>query len=494
MKKADPLRAEIDLVRVERDPLSAEVDLLRVEIDPPGPELDPLRVEVDLLRVEADRLSAEVDPLRTASVLLVAVNYAPEQGGFAPRSTAMARDLAAIAEQVVVFTGAPASARSAFSRIPTQTRRDVEHDRGVRVVRHQHHLPSQPNRPAGLSGMPGLAGLSGLGGLSGLSRARYERSFLRAVLRSPLRNAPDVVIGVLPSVGAAVAAARIAHRCRVPLILVVQDLAASLTWDGGLVGAAVARGQAEALREATRVVLIGAGLRTPVVALGVDRARIDVLADWSLTLPERPEPTAARARIGVAADDFVVLHIGNIGFGQDVPTLVRAARRIARRFGSPIAQHLRLVLVGEGSQRESLETAAADLPDVRFLNPVSAGEYPGLLAAADALVVTELPGCPDRTLPSRLETYLRAGRPVVAAINPDGDADRLLRSVPAAAMIVPPGDSGALAMALIRLRDDEHELAGLRAGAGDYADAAISGGGTGRGMRDVVRTVLTNPR
>jgi glycosyltransferase involved in cell wall biosynthesis len=309
-----------------------------------------------------------------------------------------------------------------------------------------------------------------------------------------------VVIGVLPSVGAGVAAARIAQRCGVPLILVVQDLAASPTREAGLVGAAFARGQAEVLREATRVVLIGAGLRTTVLALGVDRARIDVLADGSPTLPERPEPAPARARIGVAADDFVVLHIGNIGFGQDVPMLVRAARRVAGRTSGRLGRDLRLVLVGEGSQRESLVAAAADLPDVRFLDPVGAGDYPGLVAAADVLVVTELPGCPDRTLPGRLESYLRAGRPVLAAINPDGDADRLLRSVPAAAVIVPPGDSAALALALIRLRDDEHELAGLRAAARDYADAAIrgasasAGAGAERGLRDVVRTVLTNPR
>ena len=41
-----------------------------------------------------------------------------------------------------------------------------------------------------------------------------------AVLGSSVRSAPDVVIGVLPSVGAAVAAARVARRNRVPLLLV----------------------------------------------------------------------------------------------------------------------------------------------------------------------------------------------------------------------------------------------------------------------------------
>ena len=446
------------------DPLRADVDLLRFEDD-------PLRAEVDLLRLEAERLSAEVDPLRAATVLIVGVDYAPERTGFAPHTTAMARDLSKIAERVIVFTGVTEEGRSPFSRIPGQTRRTIEHDRGVQVVRLRHHVPSRPG---------------------GLSQARCDRSFLRAVLGTPLRNAPDLVIGVLPSVGAAVAAARVAQRAGVPLLLVVQDLVPMSSRDGGLVGSSVARGQEEALRQAARVVLVGSGLRAALVALGVERARIDVLADWTRPRPPEQDPAAARARIGVAADDFVVVHIGNIGHGQDVPILVRAARRIAGRVGERM-KDLRLLLVGAGSQRAALEAAAADLPGVRFVDPVTAGEYPALLAAADVLVVTELPGVPDKTLPSRLESYLRAGRPVVAAINPDGDADRVLRSVPGAAVIVPAGDSDALVTVLIRLRDDPVERARLRDMARNYAAAADRRASARPGLRDVVRTVLTSP-
>jgi colanic acid biosynthesis glycosyl transferase WcaI len=477
MTTADPQRAEIDLLRVEigADPRSAELDPLQVEVD-------PLQVEVDLLRVEADRLSAEVDPLRAANVLIVGLHYAPEQIGYAPRSTAMARDLATIAQRVTVFTGAATDARGLLDRIGGRAGRST-HDHGVHLVRHQHHLPARAGGPA---------------------RARTERSFLRAVLRTPLRDAPDLVIGVLPSAGAAVAAARIAHRFRAPLLLLVHDVVA--TRDTGLAGSAIARGQAEALRQATRVVLVGPGLRASVIALGIDRARIDVLADWSPSLPVKQEPATARARLGVAPDELLALYVGNVGLGQDVSTVVRAVRRIAGRAARTEQQeahrggtdpagagrrNLRMLLVGEGSQRTDLQSASADLPGVSWLDPVTAADYPGLLAAADVLVVSEPPGRLDRTLPSRLESYLRAGRPVIAAVNPGGDADRALRSVPAAVLVVPPGDSGALATALTRWRDDQPERARLRAGARGYAEAELGGAGTARGLRDVVRTALT---
>jgi putative colanic acid biosynthesis glycosyltransferase WcaI len=425
-------------------------------------DVDPLRAEVELLRTEADRLGAEVDPLRVANLLIVAVGYTPQDSAVARYTTVMARDLATIAERVAVFTGLTDEPRRL--RLPGSSRRTFSHDRGVHLVRHRYHSPTRPG---------------------GLGRARYERSFLRAVLGTQVRSTPDVVIGVLPSIGAAVAAARVAYRFRAPLMLVVQDLVATRTRDGGLVGTALARGQAEALRQAARVALVDAELRPAVEALGVAPHRIQVLADR--VLPEEQVPAAARLRLGVPVDGLVVVHIGNIGSGQDVPTLVRAARRIADQE----AVQVRFVLVGEGSQREGLQLATADLPAVRFRDPVTASEYPLLLAAADVLVVTERSGHPDRTLPSRLQSYLRAGRPIVAAVNADGDADRLLQSVGGAAVTVPAGDDGMLASVLIRLRNDGRERIRLADCARDYADAVIRGGNPAGGLRAIVRTVLS---
>jgi glycosyltransferase involved in cell wall biosynthesis len=471
----DQTRLDVDRARLEVDRARLDVDRARLEVD----QVDPLRVEVDLLRVEADRLSAEVDPLRSAGLLVVAVNYAPEQIGFAPRSTAMARDLAAIAARVTVLTAAPDEPVRGLARIPGQSRRSTDQEQGVQLIRHSYRQPRS----------------------GGSRRVRYEHGFLRAALRTPIRDTPDLVIGVLPAVGAGVAAARIAQRFRVPLLLMVHDVVAPRNRDGGLTGSSIARGQAEALRQASRVVLVGTGLRAAVIALGVDKARIDVLADWTPSLPVKQEPVTARARLGITPDQLVVLHVGNIGPGQDVSTLVRAARRIvgqtrqSQQVGQPAkpltgAGSLQVLLVGEGSQREELRNASADLPSVRFLAPVSGGDYPGLLSAADVMVVTEPVGRPDRTLPSRLESYLRAGRPVVAAVNPDGEAERALRSVPGAVLVVPPGDPGALASVLIRLRDDETERTRLREAARGYADAGLTGTVTARGLRDVVRSAL----
>lgn len=425
-----------DGLRVEGAP-----DPLRVDAAP-----DALRAEVELLRAETDLLGEQADPLRAATLLAVAVGYAPETTGAAPHVTAMARDLATLAERVLVLTGVPPRPGDLLRRLRPAARRTFEHDRGVHLVRHRHHPPL-------------LAGTS-------MASAVAERAFLRSVLATPVRNPPDLVVGFLPTAAAGIAAARQAQRFGVPLILVVQELtpvgSPSLP-----AGSAMARARLEALRQASRVVVVSSRLRATVVAQGIAQDRVELLADWSPGRRDELTPAVARSRLGLAPDGFVAVHVGNVGPGQDVATLVAAARELARA-----TVPVRVLVVGEGSHRPALERASADLPLVQFADPVTAGRYPALLGAADVLVALEPPGVPDRTLPSRIRSFVRAGRPVVAALNPGGPADRALRAVPGVALIVAPGDPVALAAALARLRDDVDERLGMAAVARKYAEAA----------------------
>jgi colanic acid biosynthesis glycosyl transferase WcaI len=404
------------------------------------------------------------DPLRDLGVLIVGANYAPEAIGVGPHTTSMARSLAAITARVTVFTGIPHNPAGSLPLVYRRNRRSYGSDAKVDLVRHRHHIPTAQG---------------------GVGRLRFELGFARAVLATPVRHVPDLVIGVMPSVGGGFAAARLAERFSVPLVVVLQELAGARRLEGGLVGAAIARRQAWALRQATRVVIVREELRAAVRALGVGDGRIDLVANWSFNPTLRLDRRTARARLGLPKDGFLVIHSGNIGFGQDVPTVVRAARRLAGR-GPDVG----FLLVGDGSQRKALELATADLPGVMFLDPVNAQNYPVLLAAADVLVLNERPGHPDRTLPSKLRSYLLAGRAIVAAVNPDSETDQALRAVPGAALTVMPGDAQALAAALARLRDGVQECDRMGVAANSFAESAVIGTTVAGGLRDVVRNAL----
>jgi len=114
---------------------------------------------------------------------------------------------------------------------------------------------------------------------------------------------------------------------------------------------------------------------------------------------------------------------------------------------------VRLLLVGEGPSREGLEDAAQELgivDRVHFLG--FRDDVPRVLSALDCFV---LPSLSEGLSIATLEA-MAAGLPVVVT---DSGGPSELVSDGESGLIVPPGDSSALAQALIAVLHD-HDLAG----------------------------------
>jgi colanic acid biosynthesis glycosyl transferase WcaI len=118
---------------------------------------------------------------------------------------------------------------------------------------------------------------------------------------------------------------------------------------------------------------------------------------------------------------------------------------------------IRFLLVGDGNQRAAVAAHAASVPNVEVLPPVDSDDYPLLLAAADVLLVSEQPGTGEMSLPSKLTSYLAAGRPVLAAVSSDGACAKELARTHGAGHVVAPGDPARLLEALLHLKA-HHEL------------------------------------
>ena len=146
-----------------------------------------------------------------------------------------------------------------------------------------------------------------------------------------------------------------------------------------------------------------------------------------------------RRRLGWAEDDVVALHSGNMGLKQGLKYLVAAARLAS----APV----RVVLMGDGSQRAALEGLGAGVERLSFLPPSDSADFPDVLASADVLVVNERATAVDMSLPSKLTSYFSVGRPVVAAVPAGGgtaaEVDRSCGGV-----LVPPEEPVALLLLL----------------------------------------------
>jgi glycosyltransferase involved in cell wall biosynthesis len=98
-------------------------------------------------------------------------------------------------------------------------------------------------------------------------------------------------------------------------------------------------------------------------------------------------------------------------------------------------------------------TTELGLTNVSFVPLQPDGLYESMLRAADVLLLNQRASVKDMALPGKLTSYFASGRPVIAAIAVDSDADREIRKSHAG-ITVPPDDPAALASAILRLRDD----------------------------------------
>lgn len=399
-------------------------------------------------------------------VLVVGINYWPEPTGIAPYTTAMAEYLAECGAQVTVLTGVPhypgwRIADSHRRRLSTTERRN-----GVDVIRLRHVVPRE---------------------MTALRRAAYEASFLTHATMRGLRQQPDLVLASTPALGGALAAASVSRRVGAPLTVVVQDLVALATTQTGIKGggrltAATSRLEGAALRAASTVAVVSPGFVPAVRAYGVAAERIAVLRNWAHITPARLTRDEARARLAWPTDQFLAVYTGNMGLKQDLGNVVEAARILSRGVSS-----IRTILVGDGSQRSALEAQAQGLWNVRFTGIIDEKLYPVVLAAADVLIVNERASVGEMSLPSKLTSYLAAGRPILAAVAEEGATQRELLGTDGAACVVPPGDPARLAAALTAISRDGAKRDTMSIAGASYASRNL----TREGSLDALRALMS---
>lgn len=384
-----------------------------------------------------------------ARILLVGINYRPETTGIAPYTADLAEHYRAAGHDVTVVTGFPHY--PAWRHEPGERRlRVAESIDGVRVLRRRHYVP--PSQSA-------------------LRRAAYEASFLlHGALSRPTR--PDVVIGVVPSLSGGILARLFAARAGAPYALIFQDTMAPAARQSGIGGGARVAGMTAmlerwAVARAGVVAIASPSFRSYLVGIGVDERRIIDFPNWSHLKPASVDARIVRKRLGWSDDETIVLHAGNMGLKQGLQQVVNTAR-LAAEMGAPV----RFVLMGEGSQRRALEEMAEGVSHLAFLPFQPEDEVPNILAAADALLVSERATVIDMSLPSKLTAYFAAGRPIIAAVPPTGATAREIQRS-GAGVVVPSGDPAVLIDAVRQLRDDRERADALGTAGRRYADSVL---------------------
>ena len=142
---------------------------------------------------------------------------------------------------------------------------------------------------------------------------------------------------------------------------------------------------------------------------------------------------------------FSVLFAGNLGSAQALEVILDAAE-LLKNF-----EEIRFVIVGDGSRREWMmrEASMRNLNSMTFPGRFPVEAMPSMMIKSSVLLVTLADTEIFRqTIPSKVQAYLAAGRPIVASLSGAG-AD-LIRDAKAG-IAVPSGNTEALAQAILSL-------------------------------------------
>lgn len=369
-------------------------------------------------------------------VAIIGLNYPPEPTGVAPYTGSAAEALAARGHGVRVITGFPHYPQ--WRVAPGYTGLTMRHWFGsVHVTRLRHPVPPR----AGMAHRIGMELVFGL----------------RAVLSRWHR--PDAVLAVSPALLATLLVVVRARLTRTPIVVWVQDiytLGAAETGRPAHLARFLRRVEGYTFRSATRVLVIHPRFRRYLSqSLGVSESRIDVVRNWTHVNPAPARSERTRRRWGWREAETVVLHAGNMGAKQGLESVVTASRLAAER-----GLALRFVLLGDGNRRRELEASGPN-PCLQFLDPLPDGEFAETLASADLLLVNELPGMTEMSVPSKLTTYFATGLPVLGAVDASSvTADEI--DLSGGGLRVSAGDPEALLDGALRLAADP----GLRAALG----------------------------
>jgi colanic acid biosynthesis glycosyl transferase WcaI len=168
---------------------------------------------------------------------------------------------------------------------------------------------------------------------------------------------------------------------------------------------------------------------------------------------------------------FVLMYSGTISISSSA-TLERILEAAALLGGDP---GIRIALVGEGLKKPDLtaKAAALRLSNVDFIPFQPYGDLPELLGSADVLLVPLDKAKSLLSVPSKLYSFMAAGRPILGLAHPDSEVFSLIRET-GCGVCAPPDDPAAIAAAIRALKADAAGREKMARAGRAYAEAHFS--------------------
>jgi glycosyltransferase involved in cell wall biosynthesis len=373
-------------------------------------------------------------------ILYISQYFPPEIAAPAVRVSELSRHWTASGHDVTVLTGFP---NHPTGIVPPDYKNKLwrlifrESMDGVNVVR--TWLWPKPNRKA-LGRMLSFVSFTISAAISGLFLSR-----------------PDVVIATSPQLLVGLNGWWLARAKRVPFVFEVRDLwpeslsAVGMGDDGSMLHRVLAKIAGFLYRQSDKIVVVTPAFKTHLIEKwDVPTKKISVVengVETDLFTPDRADSQLRRELLD--GGKFLACYIGTMGMAHGLGTLLETAADL-----QTTAPEVRLVLVGDGAEKEHIASHAKSLGllNLRIIDAQPREKIPFYISAADAcLVLLKRTPVFETVIPTKMLEFMSCARPVVLGVQ--GQAKKIVQEAQAG-ICIEPEDAKELSAAIRRLATD----------------------------------------
>ena len=367
----------------------------------------------------------------------LSLNFEPEEIGIAVYSTGFAQEMEKRGHTVSAFCAHPYypqwQRRAGWPRFGYKT---LKADNAkLKVVHCPLYVPKKPTAKSRI-----------------LHYATFAISALPRLVGDALKNRPDIVFIVAPSLVSAVSGLITARMAGAKLWLHIQDYEVEAAFATGAIspdsplGRAAIAFEGWMLRKFDMISSISPPMLDKLREKGIPEEKIYEFRNWAnlqkVQVIEGLSPMRKELDI---ATKYVAYYSGNVAAKQGLEIIPEAARILADR------DDLTFVVCGEGPFLDTLKAKAEGLKNIRFYPLQPFEKLSDALGMADVHLLPQIADVAELVLPSKLTNMLASGRPVVTTAYTD---TALAQEVEGAGIVTEPGNVQAFAHAIATLLDN----------------------------------------
>ena len=372
-------------------------------------------------------------------ILVLSVNYWPEQTGIGTLTTWRCEYLASRGHEVTVCTTFPYYPEWRVSGPYQRAWWRRESHNGVNILRSWSWVPKQ---------------------VSSAKRIGFEATFLIGNMIAALSAAkPDLLLVESPPLGLALTAGFLKRFWRIPFVYDVMDLQPDAAADLGMLPKgtlmrALYRLEKFAYDQAALVSTLTDGMLRRILEKSIAPGKVTLFAARAdsrlLELKRNANDQSFRQTHGLE-NKFIVLYTGNMGVKQGLDVILSAAQLSQDR------PEIVYLFAGDGAVRRDMEerAAAMRLGNVKFLPVQQREQFFQMLSTVDLCLITQQRTVADIVFPSKTVTFLAASCPVIASVNAQSAVANILEQS-GAGLVVTPEEPAALFEAITSLLANAH--------------------------------------